>query len=214
MPRPSQNVDQRLLDAGLELLPQTGCAGLSVRRLTEHAGVNLGMFHYHFKSKDNFIRAVLQRTYEGMFAALTLEVETDPAASPVHNLRSAVRVLAHFGRRHRHLMVRILADAMAGEAPAREFLQANLPRHIAVIGRLIAQAQQRGEFRPAPPPQVLAFIAAAVASPILIGTAMQGAGSPPEAGALIDDHLLSDAAIEARIDAAVRAWLIPPEETP
>lgn len=214
MPRPSQNVDQRLLDAGLELLPQTGCAGLSVRRLTEHAGVNLGMFHYHFKSKDNFIRAVLQRTYEDMFAALTLEVETDPAASPVHNLRSAVRVLAHFGRRHRHLMVRILADAMAGEALAREFLQANLPRHIAVIGRLIAQAQQRGEFRPAPPPQVLAFIAAGVASPILIGTAMQGDGALPGVTALIDEHLLSDAAIEARIDAALRAWLTRPEETP
>ena len=85
MPRPSQNVDQRLLDAGLELLPLTGCAGLSVRRLTEHAGVNLGMFHYHFKSKDNFIRAVLQRTYEAMFSALTLEV--DATATPLHNLR-------------------------------------------------------------------------------------------------------------------------------
>jgi hypothetical protein len=35
---------------------------------------------------------------------------------------------------------------------------------------------------------------------------MQGAGGPPGAGALIDEHLLSDAAIEARIDAALRAW--------
>ena len=50
MARPSQNVDQRLLEAGLALLPQTGCAGLSVRRLADHAGVNLGMFHYHFKN--------------------------------------------------------------------------------------------------------------------------------------------------------------------
>ena len=212
MPRPSQNVDQRLLDAGLELLPLTGCAGLSVRRLTEHAGVNLGMFHYHFKSKDNFIRAVLQRTYEAMFSALTLEV--DATATPLHNLRGALRVLAHFGRAHRHLLVRILADAMAGEAAAREFLQANLPRHIGIVGALIAQAQQRGEFRAAPPPQVLAFIAAGVASPILIGTAMQGAGGPPEAGALIEEHLLSDAAIEARIDAALRAWQPSPGDAP
>jgi hypothetical protein len=43
---------------------------------------------------------------------------------------------------------------------------------------------------------------------------MQGAGGLPEANALIDDHLLSDAAIEARIDAALRAWLTRPEETP
>jgi len=212
MPRPSQNVDQRLLDAGLELLPQTGCAGLSVRRLVEHAGVNLGMFHYHFKSKDNFVRAVLQRTYEAMFSALTLQA--DPAAPPLQNLRGAVRVLAHFGRQHRHLLVRILADAMGGEALAREFLQANLPRHIAVVGALIAQAQQRGELRAAPVPQVLAFIAAGVASPILIGTALQGEGAPPGAGAMVDEHLLSDAAIETRIDAAMRAWQLPPGEMP
>ena len=69
MPRPSQNVDQLLIDAGLELLPETGCAGLSVRKLTEHAGVNLGMFHYHFRNKDNFVRTLLQRTYEGQTGA-------------------------------------------------------------------------------------------------------------------------------------------------
>lgn len=45
MARPSQNIDCALLDAGLALLPVTGCSGLSVRRLTEQAGVNLGMFH-------------------------------------------------------------------------------------------------------------------------------------------------------------------------
>ena len=212
MPRPSQNVDQRLLAAGLALLPQTGCAGLSVRRLVEQAGVNLGMFHYHFKSKDNFIRVLLQHTYEEMFAELTLEVE--PAASPVQGLRAAVRVLAHFGLRHRHLMVRMLADAMSGEALAREFLQANLPRHMAVVGRLIAQAQQQGDFRPAPPPQVMAFIASAVASPVLIGTAIQGEGALPGVAALVDEHMLSDAAIERRIDAAMRAWTVTPEETP
>ena len=212
MPRPSQNIDQRLLDAGLELLPQTGCAGLSVRRLTEHAGVNLGMFHYHFKSKDNFVRAVLQRTYEAMFSALTLQA--DPALPPLQGLRGAVRVLAHFGRQHRHLLLRILADAMGGEALAREFLQANLPRHIAVVGALIAQAQQRGELRAAPVPQVLAFIAAAVASPVLIGTALQAEGAAPGVAGLVDEHLLSDAAIETRIDAAMRAWQLSSGDTP
>jgi AcrR family transcriptional regulator len=35
----------------MALLPQTGCAGLSVRKVAERAGINLGMFHYHFKSR-------------------------------------------------------------------------------------------------------------------------------------------------------------------
>ena len=39
MPRPSQQIDQALLASGRTLLPQTGCAGLSVRALAEHAAV-------------------------------------------------------------------------------------------------------------------------------------------------------------------------------
>ena len=38
MPRPSQQIDQALLASGRTLLPQTGCAGLSVRALAEQKG--------------------------------------------------------------------------------------------------------------------------------------------------------------------------------
>jgi AcrR family transcriptional regulator len=201
MPRPSQNVDQLLLDAGLELLPQTGSAGLSVRRLTEHAGVNLGMFHYHFKNKENFIRAVLQRVYEDMFSALALKV--DPKRSPIDNLRDAVGVLARFGRDQRALLLRLGADAMAGEPLAAEFLRANLPRHLAVILQLVAQAQAKGLIEKAPPPVVVAFIFGAVGAPVLIGAAVQ---QHAEAAAVqaIEAHVLSDQAIDQRIEFALR----------
>ena len=206
MVRPSQNIDQLLLDAGLELLPSTGCAGLSVRRLTQHAGVNLGMFHYHFKTKDNFIRAVLQRTYEEMFSALSLGV--NPAHAPLENLRNALGVLGQFASKNRHLLVRILADAMSGEALAADFLKANLPRHIGVLAALIQEAQSEGSLVRAPVPQLVAFMAGAVAAPVLIGAA---------AGASVADMLgqqvLSPEAIAQRIDFALRG-LAPPKETP
>ncbi len=206
MVRPSQNIDQLLLDAGLELLPSTGCAGLSVRRLTQHAGVNLGMFHYHFKTKDNFIRAVLQRTYEEMFSALSLGV--NPTHAPLENLRNALGVLGQFASKNRHLLVRILADAMSGEALAADFLKANLPRHIGVLAALIQEAQWEGNLVRAPVPQLVAFMAGAVAAPVLIGAA---------AGASVADMLgqqvLSPEAIAQRIDFALRG-LAPPKETP
>jgi AcrR family transcriptional regulator len=207
MARPSQNVDQLLLDAGLELLPLTGCAGLSVRRLTEHAGVNLGMFHYHFKNKDNFIRAVLQRVYEEMFSALTLKV--NPQHSPLDNLRDAVTLLARFGRDRRTLVLRIAADAMAGEALAADFLRTNLPRHVNVIGRLLVQAQQVGLLVPLPPPNAIAFLFGAVGAPILIGAAMQQHTDATTAES-IDGMVLSDAAIAQRVDLALRGLSAPP----
>ena len=74
MPRPSRNLDHALLAAGRELFPERGCAALSVREVADAAGVNLGMFHYHFKSRDVFLRSLMQQAYEEMFTRLTAEL--------------------------------------------------------------------------------------------------------------------------------------------
>ena len=98
MARPSQNIDQALLDSGLALLPRTGTRNLSVRQVVEHAHVNLGMFHYHFRTKENFVRAVLERMYEEMFAQLELQVvAADPAPESLRRLlvSSATKAAAH-----------------------------------------------------------------------------------------------------------------------
>ena len=72
MPRPSRNVDQALLASGAVLYPQLGCAGLSVHAVAAHAGVTPGMFHYHFESKEAFLRTLLQRFYEDLFSRLSV----------------------------------------------------------------------------------------------------------------------------------------------
>ena len=213
MARPSQNIDQRLLEAGMELLPLTGCRGLSARKLTEHAGVNLGMFHYHFRSKDNFIRTLLQQTYEQMFQDLVLQAHE--GASPVDNLRRAIRVIAGFGRTHRQLLLRIGADALAGEQVAAEFLQANLPRHLGVIAGLVVEAQRGGHLVKAPLPQVIAFIAGAVMSPVLLGTALlENAALPAAAGTALEQEVLSKKAVEQRIEFALRGLSTHPGDLP
>lgn len=203
MARPSRNIDQRLLQAGFELLPATGCRGLSARRLTEHAGVNLGMFHYHFRTKDNFIRTLLQQMYEQMFSVLV--IRSHEGGSPLQNLRNALQVLAHFARTHRQLLVRIVADALAGEQVAIEFLQANLPRHLGVLSSLVAQAQREGLLVQAPPAQVLAFLGGSVMAPVLLGAALaENSALPAAVGGLLENEVLSEQAIEQRIGFALR----------
>jgi AcrR family transcriptional regulator len=203
MARPSQNIDQRLLDAGFELLPVTGCRGLSARKLAEHAGVNLGMFHYHFRTKDNFIRTLLGQLYEQMFSLLTLKAHEDE--SPLQNLRNALQVLAHFGRTHQQLLVRIGADALAGEQVAAEFLHTNIPRHVGVMAGLIRDAQQGGYIVDAPLPQIIAFFAGTVVAPILLGGAMlESRLLPQPVGSMLARDVLSQAAIEQRIEFALR----------
>ena len=81
MTRPSRNVDRLLLRAGRELFPETGAAQLSIRKVADRAGVIPGMFHYHFGTKDLFVRQLLQELYDEMFASLELAASDRTAAA-------------------------------------------------------------------------------------------------------------------------------------
>jgi len=204
MPRPSRNVDEKLLRAGRALFPATGCAGLSVRRLALHARVNPGMFHYHFRTKEAFVRALLQGLYDEMFA--NLAVAAGSPAQPVEALRGALFVLARFARDQGDVLRRILIDAMDGHGVARDFVRDNVPRHVDVVVRLIRAAQRAGAIEPLAIPQALAFVAGAVGAPVLVGGGMiDGAMVSRPAGRRIAASVLADEAIRERIDLALRA---------
>ncbi len=62
-PRPAlqPGTADRLLDAAERLFLERGFRGASLRALTGAAGVNLAAVAYHFGSKDELLRAVLER---------------------------------------------------------------------------------------------------------------------------------------------------------
>lgn len=206
MPRPSRNQDRLLIAAGSALLPESGCAGLRIRQVCDAAGVNPGMFHYHFRSREAFLRAVMQSTYEELFQRLTLEAAQ--GEGPLERLRAGLRLMGRFVRDHRRLFARVLTDAFAGEAVAREFLRDNLPRHLGVLEGLIVLAQREGRLRPVAPRQALGVCAGSIAMPILAGGAV--ADALPRAPAReIADTLLTDTAIDERIDIALAGLAAP-----
>ncbi len=203
MVRPSRNIDQLLIETGRALLPETGVSQFSIRLLTTRAGVNLGMFHYHFKTRENFLNIVLQGVYEEMFAQLSFQAHADRAA--IENLRASANVLGRFMRDNRFLFRRLLPDAMAGDPIARGFTQRNFPRHLAVMAGLVGQAQQAGALRVLPVLQAMMFIGGAVVVPIMMVTAadVEGLPMPPFMGDLEAD-ILSDRAISERVDMALK----------
>ena len=212
MPRPSRNLDRALLAAGRALLPERGCAGLSVREVAEAAGVNLGMFHYHFKSRDAFLRELLQSMYEEMFSQLT--VTRDDAWGPVENLRAALRFLGRFLRVNRPILARVMADALCGDPVAIEFLRRNMPRHLGHMRALVELGQKEGTLAPMPVAQALGFCAGSLAMPIVFGgAAAQAGGLPPRAARALERTLLSDAAIDERIELALAAIAARPGRT-
>ena len=202
MNRPSKQVDAQLIASGLALLPQTGCAGLSVRKLAEHAGVNLGMFHYHFKNKDNFISILLEQMYDGMF--VELQLQTGAQIDSVASLRAAVTVLGRFALKHRAMLGMLLSEAARGEKVPLNFLRKNLPRHVLVLAGLVRQGQADGSLIDVPIQQLLPFMAGGIIGPILAGRAAEHAIAPAMAP-LVNDAVLSEQALLQRIELALRA---------
>jgi AcrR family transcriptional regulator len=215
MPRPSRNIDQVLLQSGRALYPQLGCAGLSLRLLAEHAGVNVGMFHYHFQSKDNFLRELLAQMYEELF--LQLQQEANIAGTTLQRLRQALCRLGRMMREQGDWLGRVLADASHGEAVAMDFLHANGARHVGLLIGLLEQAAREGSLlAPMQPMQRVSFLMGSVVAPMVIAPrAMQLGIVPAPLAAGIQNDVLSDAGIAQRVDYAL--WALthkPPFDSP
>lgn len=202
MPRPSQDQDQALLAAGAALYPELGCAGLSVRRVAEAAGVNPAMVHYHFGSKDAFLRALLQRHYEEMFSALSLTSAGE--GDVMERLAAALLGVARFVREHRPLIARVWADAQAGQAVAQDFLRANAPRHLGVLMALLQEAEGQDRLPRQPLLTRFSFLMGAVVAPLILVGGMKSIDAVPTALlAAVDGEVLSDAALQRRIEWAL-----------
>jgi AcrR family transcriptional regulator len=205
MPRPSQNTDQRLIHAARRLLPETGCEGLKLRQVASRAKVNLGMFHYHFKTKDEFLRRVLQEVYEEFFRELQLEASQ--YASPRENLQAAMTVFGNWVRDNRRLIFALLRDAMNGQRVAQEFLRANLHRHIEILLGLIRQCRAQGLYADMAPANLLVTLIAAANMPTVLTELLRRAPNwPQKAGfmLIVEAEILSDAAIAGRIAHVLR----------
>lgn len=212
MSRPSRNIDQLLITTARALLPETGCRGFSIRQLTERAGVNLGMFHYHFKTREHFLSRVLQDVYQEMFTTLTFQAHAE--RPPLDNLRAAVTVLGRFARDNRFLVRRLLADALSGDTTAQDFFRQNFPRHLGVIAELLSAGQRAGTVRKVPLTQALAFLGGAVALPnILVTVAQEQAIVPAQFLSKLDREVLSDKAIAQRVDMAIRGLVAESEDS-
>lgn len=204
MARPSQAQDKALLAAGARLYPDLGCAALSVRRVAEAAGVNPAMVHYHFGSKDAFLRALLQQHYEEMFVALSLT--SQGAGDVMERLAAALLNIARFVREHRPLIARVWADAQAGEAVAQDFLRANAPRHLGVLMALAQEAERLGHLPKQPLMTRFSFLMGAVVAPLVLVGGMQRISAVPEAlTGMVEAEVLSDAALTRRIEWALLA---------
>lgn len=55
---------ERILEAALQLFNQEGIGNISMRRIAEEAGIQIGNLTYHFRNRDNLIEGLLNQLIE------------------------------------------------------------------------------------------------------------------------------------------------------
>jgi AcrR family transcriptional regulator len=90
--RDRRSVEERrdqLVDAAIEVLAAEGLTKATTRRITDHAGLALGAFHYAFRSKDDLLQAVIERIATRVEHALA-EAVTEPKRGVEQALKAMV----------------------------------------------------------------------------------------------------------------------------
>lgn len=145
-PTGKEAVRKALLDAATRLLARRGPASVSVREIATEAGVNHGLVHRHFGSKEGLLSAVLERLSAKLDAALGSDADELPLPGLIERTFAASRT-------HR-MYWQVLARAiLEGMEPG------DLQRSFPVVGR-IANAIERETALPIAPAEAAALVVA------------------------------------------------------
>ncbi len=204
MARPSRNVDKRMLEVAKRIVCERGCSGIRVREIAAKAHANLGMFHYHFKSKRKFTRLLLQEYYDEFFRRLS--TAAGDGNSAIEQVRGVLLAAALFVRQEHHFYAALLKDILNGNDEVLKFVRENFPKHIRLMRELILRAQKEGDMVDMPFPQLISFLMTSLNFPTLIALTVadrSGEVKRRELKMRLDD-VASHAAIEQRLDMALK----------
>ncbi|MFO1319270.1 MAG: TetR/AcrR family transcriptional regulator [Burkholderiales bacterium] len=198
-----------LIHTGLRIAKRQGLRALTVRGLAQAAGVNLGTFVYHFGTRDVFVAEVIESWYAPLYDQL--KVTVDASLAPIARLRALCRQLVEFLITHRRFIVHVIADAAAGEAGARTFMQTLAGRHPALLLQVIREAQAEGALGGDDPLNTMVFLLASVGGPLLGFTAIAESGLLSRAFTVaLEAAAATDSAALQRLDWALRGLTASP----
>lgn len=139
MGRLSLHTDQKLLACGMALARKKGLSGFSVRELCAKSKVNLGMFHYYFKTKERFDQEVLRAIYAQMMQDINIEIS--PHSSPRKNTEHILKSIYVFVRKNRLLLSALAADILSGDKHTLQFIVQHFTEHVSVLLQQLRRAK-------------------------------------------------------------------------
>ncbi len=176
--------------AGRDLFAERGYRGASVRAITSRAKANLGAVTYHYGSKAELYRAVLEETLQPFREALRRAAGRD--GRPLERVEHFVR--AFFGHLFEHpelraLMLRELSSNAPLPSPVLRTFRANF----GLLTRLIEEGQTAGSIRPGEPSLLALATATQPVALTLVRPVLEQAGAVRFDDEAMRDHLVDNA---------------------
>lgn len=137
----------RLIQVAKRLVQEDGSDRVTLRRIAAAAKMKAGSIYYHFDSRDEIIRAVLESGVGGATKAVLRAIDAaGPASSPLVRLRAALRAhLAYTLQEHfssRLKAIRRLPKRLRDHHMNQE------REYAAIFADLLGEAQRKGLLRP------------------------------------------------------------------
>ena len=146
-----QDAKEKLLAAATRLFAEKGFAGVSIRQLTEAAGVNSAMISYYYGGKEGLYEAVLITQYERLLkkfeAVAALEAPVD------EKIRQYAEVIRLTHTADQPFMARLIQGELTSPTACMEKVVRNYTSRIArIVSGIVQQGVEDGEFRQDIPP--------------------------------------------------------------
>lgn len=90
---------QRIIDATIRLIADEGIAGVTMQRIAESIGSSNSLVVFHFGSKENLLRAVIQHLSD-QFDQMWQQMVNAPGLTAEQRVLGAIDCARHFSRQH------------------------------------------------------------------------------------------------------------------
>lgn len=139
--------DEKILLAARAEFLCNGYDGARMRAIAERAGINKGLLHYYFKTKDALLVHVFQETFQELFDALALAFQSRKTL--FEKIEAAVSVYTDFMIKHPELPAFIIHEMnRGGSEHIGRMKKAGIRPPLAAFAESFIQEQKQGLIKP------------------------------------------------------------------
>jgi TetR/AcrR family fatty acid metabolism transcriptional regulator len=136
---------RKILDAAVAVIAENGYFNSPVSKIAARAGVADGTIYLYFKSKDDVLRAaidrMMQRFYDGV------EEEFKRVTDPREQLEAIGRIHMEMAIQDRDVAILMQTEVRQSARFIAEFSQKHLARYIQIVREVVRRGQEQGVFR-------------------------------------------------------------------